>query len=192
MSATLGGGLAEDVQALMASCQEGGGGGGSSGSSGEGAGVPLVVSEGRSFPVQTVHLGAPSEWALVRAPGVGQRVPTRVAPDAPDGTAGSLQAGVEGPAGAASVGGGAFVVLVGNGEGGGGRKVASYRVGPMKSAQRRAARPPARTQPRGPAPLPAVRRDGGRLEQAVADAVSAALERDPGDVLVRRGRPSCV
>lgn len=29
-----------------------------------------------------------------------------------------------------------------------------------------------------------VRRDGGRLERAVADAVVAALGQDPGDVLV--------
>jgi len=81
MSATLGGGLAEGVRDLMGSCREGGdegaAAGGSSGSGngveaavggGEGGGggeqegqVPVVVSEGRSYPVQTVYLGAPGE-----------------------------------------------------------------------------------------------------------------------------------
>ncbi len=35
-----------------------------------------------------------------------------------------------------------------------------------------------------------VRRDGGRLERAVADAVVAALGQDPGDVLVGGDRSS--
>jgi ATP-dependent helicase HrpB len=69
MSATLGGGLAEDLQSLMASCRaEGGGGGGGDGGDrdggvggGGGGGVPVVVSEGRSYPVTTVYLGAPRE-----------------------------------------------------------------------------------------------------------------------------------
>jgi ATP-dependent helicase HrpB len=64
MSATLGGGLAEDVRDLMRSCRDGEISGDAA--EGEGAaeegGVPIVVSEGRSYPVQTVHLGAPSEW----------------------------------------------------------------------------------------------------------------------------------
>ncbi|GBF89428.1 ATP-dependent helicase [Raphidocelis subcapitata] len=55
MSATLGGGLAEDVQSLMASVRGGQDGGGDG--SGDG-GVPVVVSEGRSYPVTTVYLGA--------------------------------------------------------------------------------------------------------------------------------------
>lgn len=66
MSATLGGGLAERVAELMAEClgDAAGGGNGSSsdasGSSGAASGtVPVIVSEGRSFPVQTVYLGAP-------------------------------------------------------------------------------------------------------------------------------------
>ncbi len=59
MSATLGGGLAEDVQALLASRQE-------HGQEDEKqtdaqAVVPLVVSEGRSYPVATRYLGAPCE-----------------------------------------------------------------------------------------------------------------------------------
>jgi hypothetical protein len=46
MQATLGGGLAEEVASLMTSCQEA--------QQGE---VPLVSSEGRSFPVRTSYLG---------------------------------------------------------------------------------------------------------------------------------------
>lgn len=65
MSATLGGGLAEDVRDLMLSCQED--------SSAPMTNqehvtnqeqVPVVVSEGRSYPVTTVYLGAPSECLL--------------------------------------------------------------------------------------------------------------------------------
>lgn len=83
MSATLGGGLGESLVDLMAAAGGGGsstasaasGGGPSASSSngsgsdssgsnagassGSGSGVPLVVSEGRSFPVKLVHLGGP-------------------------------------------------------------------------------------------------------------------------------------
>ncbi|KXZ49485.1 hypothetical protein GPECTOR_21g711 [Gonium pectorale] len=63
MSATLGGGLGERVRELMATVADeaagGGGGGGGGGAGGPLSSVPLVVSEGRSFPVQTVYLGRP-------------------------------------------------------------------------------------------------------------------------------------
>ncbi|KAG2489315.1 hypothetical protein HYH03_012147 [Edaphochlamys debaryana] len=63
MSATLGGGLGDRVRALMGEAQAGGGGG-------QGPEVRLVVSEGRSFPVSTHHLGTPDpteRHALERA-----------------------------------------------------------------------------------------------------------------------------
>ncbi|KIY98238.1 ATP-dependent helicase HrpB [Monoraphidium neglectum] len=58
MSATLGGGLAEGVQELMTSCQEEGAAAAPD-SGDRRQTVPVVVSEGRSFPVTTVYLGAP-------------------------------------------------------------------------------------------------------------------------------------
>eukprot|EP00879_Flechtneria_rotunda_P014220 GHRR01014857.1.p1 GENE.GHRR01014857.1~~GHRR01014857.1.p1 ORF type:complete len:278 (+),score=99.70 GHRR01014857.1:687-1520(+) len=68
MSATLGGDLAEDLQELMSrgaaadttsSIAEGPGG-----SSGAPAAVPVIVSEGRSYPVTTQYLGKPCEYLL--------------------------------------------------------------------------------------------------------------------------------
>lgn len=55
MSATLGGGLGDRLVELMA----GHGGEDPSGQAQE-TRVPLVVSEGRSYPVKTVHLGGPA------------------------------------------------------------------------------------------------------------------------------------
>lgn len=52
MSATLGGGLAQDLQHLMA---------GSQATGSLAADVPVVISEGRSYPVITHYLGKPRE-----------------------------------------------------------------------------------------------------------------------------------
>jgi hypothetical protein len=77
MSATLGGGLAEDLQHIMGSNQAADSSStgetsssssqatdsssdGSTGSSKGSSGVPVVISEGRSYPVTTHYLGKPS------------------------------------------------------------------------------------------------------------------------------------
>lgn len=78
MSATLGGGLAQDVQHIMGSNQaadststggisssssqsaDSSSNGSSDGSNGISA-VPVVISEGRSYPVTTNYLGKPSK-----------------------------------------------------------------------------------------------------------------------------------
>lgn len=58
MSATLGGGLAERVAALMGSTEAGGQ------TAGEGPpSAPLLVSQGRSFAVKTHYLGLPGAAA---------------------------------------------------------------------------------------------------------------------------------
>lgn len=74
MSATLGGGLAEDLQALMTTANQqeasqpavgsssGSNGDGSTSSSTSSTLVPVVKSEGRSYPVKTHYLGKPCEW----------------------------------------------------------------------------------------------------------------------------------
>lgn len=63
MSATLGGGLAQDLQQLMAGSQAADtvGASSSSSSSGSSSSVPVVISEGRSYPVTTHYLGKPCE-----------------------------------------------------------------------------------------------------------------------------------
>lgn len=55
MSATLGGGLAQDLQQLMASSSQ------AAGSQQAADNVPVVISEGRSYPVTTHYLGKPRE-----------------------------------------------------------------------------------------------------------------------------------
>lgn len=60
MSATLGGGLAESLQQLMSRVAAGGDG--TSDSSSGTASVPVIVSEGRSYPIITHFLGKPCEW----------------------------------------------------------------------------------------------------------------------------------
>ena len=70
MSATLGGGLAQDLQQLMtdsnaAAAGDGGPDSSSSGSSSSSA-VPVVISEGRSYPVTTHYLGKPCELKGIR------------------------------------------------------------------------------------------------------------------------------
>jgi hypothetical protein len=57
MSATLGGGLAEDLQDLMGQAAAAS----SADSSSSSASVPVVISEGRSYPVITHFLGKPCE-----------------------------------------------------------------------------------------------------------------------------------
>uniref|UniRef100_A0A383V6U4 ATP-dependent helicase HrpB n=1 Tax=Tetradesmus obliquus TaxID=3088 RepID=A0A383V6U4_TETOB len=69
MSATLGGGLAEDLQDLMAAAAGGSSSSSSSGSSSSEAAVPVVISEGRSYPVTTHFLGKP----LLQKPGELER-----------------------------------------------------------------------------------------------------------------------
>jgi ATP-dependent helicase HrpB len=59
MSATLGGGLAEDLQDLMG--QAAAANSADSSSSSSSASVPVVISEGRSYPVATHFLGKPCE-----------------------------------------------------------------------------------------------------------------------------------
>lgn len=62
MSATLGGGLAQDLQSLMSAnlTQSNSSSNSSSSSSNSSStGVPVVVSEGRSYPVTTHYLGRP-------------------------------------------------------------------------------------------------------------------------------------
>ncbi len=61
MSATLGGGLGDRVRALMAEAQglEGQLEGEVEEQQGQQGGVPLVLSEGRSYPVRTVYTGRP-------------------------------------------------------------------------------------------------------------------------------------
>jgi HrpA-like RNA helicase len=64
MSATLGGGLAEDLQDLMgqaAAASSADSSSSSSSSSSGSASVPVVISEGRSYPVTTHFLGKPCE-----------------------------------------------------------------------------------------------------------------------------------
>jgi hypothetical protein len=61
MSATLGGGLAEDLQELMAQAADSSSADSSSSSSSSSTAVPVVISEGRSYPVTTHFLGKPRE-----------------------------------------------------------------------------------------------------------------------------------
>ena len=64
MSATLGGGLAQDLQQVMAEANQAAQDTNSSSSSNS-SGVPVVVSEGRSYPVTTHYLGKPRECVNV-------------------------------------------------------------------------------------------------------------------------------
>jgi HrpA-like RNA helicase len=57
MSATLGGGLAQDLQQLMSTNSQAAGGSSSQAADA----VPVVISEGRSYPVTTHYLGKPRE-----------------------------------------------------------------------------------------------------------------------------------
>lgn len=66
MSATLGGGLAEDVAALMAdsSPSQETAEPAATAAAQPPAAVPVLVSEGRSYPVRTQYLGEPSELGM--------------------------------------------------------------------------------------------------------------------------------
>jgi HrpA-like RNA helicase len=61
MSATLGGGLAQDLQQVMGEANQAAQDTPSSSSGSSSGQVPVVVSEGRSYPVTTHYLGRPRE-----------------------------------------------------------------------------------------------------------------------------------